>query len=165
MRCTPREPAPGELLAAGDVLAPLFEDLRGKFLLAGLGRLALSRWQIDRALPAKPRHFGACRTDGERIYLAARLVLLPEDQRAGIVAHELGHAADFLYPDALELRPRVRVLCAPRNLGRWKQRDRDQIEQDADQIAGAVLGTHIGYVGDCQLQALGRGVPRPVGLR
>jgi len=49
----------------------------------------------------------------------------------------------------------------------WDDRSRDEVENVADKLAESVLGRKIGYVGGetCLVQAVGKGKPRPVGLR
>jgi hypothetical protein len=166
--CVPRDPSPGELARAPEAIGALFERMRDAFVAAGLERCAEVDWSIER--PSKShtrRHFASCRMDGLLVSVQTKLVLLEEEQQLGILAHELGHAADFLYP--AELRVVRSVLLhrepSPRDERAWRGRDIDRLERDADGIARAVLGEKRGYTGSCQLQTLGRGRYRPSGLR
>jgi hypothetical protein len=54
-----------------------------------------------------------------------------------------------------------------KHLRDWEGRPRDEVEMLADAIAEHVLGERIGYTGTegCIIQTLGRGIPRPKGLR
>lgn len=150
------------------ILEPYYESLQEKFSAAGLERVEDTKLLCSEELHDTSRHFAGCTTDGSRIYVAPQLVELPESTVLGILAHELGHAADFLYPAEFLLRGDRVVLVEPdkhRKKG-WRQRDDDTVELVADAVAEGVLGTQIGYRGPCKLQSLGvGGGRRPKGLR
>jgi hypothetical protein len=54
-----------------------------------------------------------------------------------------------------------------KHLTEWRERDSDELERVADEIATFVMGEKIGYTGSpgCLIQTLGKGVERPIGLR
>lgn len=150
------------------VLEPYFEELRERFLQAGWDRLSKTRLRCRLEQHDTPRHFAGCLEDGLQVYVAPQLIELSVETVLGILAHELGHAADFLYPGEFLLRGDHVVHQAPdkERLRGWRRRDDDTVEVVADLIAEQVIGAPIGYRGPCQLQMLGlSGRPRPVGLR
>lgn len=150
------------------ILEPYFDELQAKFIRAGLELVGETRLRCKLGLHDTPRHFAGCLHDGTMIYAAPELVEMPVDTVLGILAHELGHAADFLYPGEFLLRGDhvVRIEPDKQRIRGWKKRDDDTVEITADLIAEKVLGTSIGYRGPCHLQALGvAGQPRPLGLR
>jgi hypothetical protein len=132
------------------------------------------RLRVDAAMHDKERHFGGCRTDGKVLVLAPQIVDLPEPVLGAVMLHELGHAVDFLYPGVFTLQGR-RLQVAQQDFrgqrnalnraARWDERDKDTVEFTADAIAEAMSGRQIGYLGPCQIQALGARTPRPRGLR
>lgn len=150
------------------ILEPYFEELQERFVAAGLERVSETKLRCSLGLHDTPRHFAGCVEDGTIIYAAPELVEMPTDTVLGILAHELGHAADFLYPGEFVLREDhvIRVTPDPQRKKGWRKRDEDTVEITADFIAEKALGTSIGYRGPCHLQALGHhGSPRPLGLR
>jgi len=151
------------------ILEPYFEELQEKFIDAGLERISETRLRCNSDMHDTPRHFAGCLEDGKHIYAAPELIEMPEATVMGILAHELGHAADFLYPGEFVLRGNEVVHMGPPDRHRlqgWRKRDEDTVEVVADLIAGQVLGTNIGYRGPCHLQSLGvGGCSRPKGLR
>lgn len=150
------------------ILEPYYEELQRRFSKEGLERVEDTKLRCSDELHDTPRHFAGCATDGSVIYVAPQLVELPESTVMGILAHELGHAADFLYPAEFLLRGDRVVNVEPDKYSRkgWKRRDDDTVELVADGIAEYVLGTQIGYRGPCMLQSLGvGGRRRPKGLR
>lgn len=178
---TRRNPDADDEAIAEAMLAPFIEEVATKFAQAGLSRLDGLTIRVSARDGGEGRHFGACRTDGRLILFRPALAGLPQATILGIVAHELGHAADFLYPGRFVLAAngrRVLVDDGPRGvptgerpiptswLEDWERRDDDAVERAADQIAETVLGVPIGYAGPCLLQTLGAGIrPRPDGLR
>ncbi|MHC4617126.1 MAG: hypothetical protein ACYTEQ_05165 [Planctomycetota bacterium] len=120
------------------------------------------------------RHFAATRDDGKVVYVAPEMCHLPLEVVAGVLAHEAGHVVDmrnpgifwFRYGDlcAVEELPTKRLR---KHLREWGERSDDEIERVADAIATEAIGTKIGYVGPpyCLVQAVGRGIRRPKGLR
>lgn len=150
------------------ILEPYFDVLQEKFIEAGLFRISETKLRCQLGLHDTPRHFGGCIDDGTIIYAAPELVELPTDIVLGILAHELGHAADFLYPGEFLLRGDkvVRIQPDKHRLQGWSKRSEDDVEITADYIAEYVLGVPLGYRGPCHLQSLGlAGRPRPRGLR
>ena len=132
----------------------------------------------------KPRHFAACRTDGELIVLAGELALQPVKTMTAIIAHEFGHAVDFLYPGSFLIQPSGQLLirragvrsndALPRQvMDHWDRRGSDAIERTADLIAEQIMNIRIGYCGPCNLQTVLLGTsdergcryPRPKALR
>jgi len=150
------------------IIEPYFDVVLERYLEAGWDRVRHTRLRCDPGMHDTPRHFAGCLLSGKIIYVAPELVDLPQKTMLGILAHELGHATDFLYPGEFQLRgTHVRhVEANPQTLKGWKRRDDDSVEITADFIAEMVLGTPIGYRGPCQLQNLGvPNRPRPLGLR
>lgn len=150
------------------ILEPYFEELRDRFASAGLHRIAEVRLRCNTEMHDNPRHFAGCLEDGTLIYAAPHLIELPERTVLGILAHELGHAADFLYPGEFVLRGDhvVRMKADRERMRGWRRRDPDTVEIVADLIAEEVLQTPLGYRGPCHLQTLGMtGARRPKGLR
>ncbi len=158
------------------ILEPYFEAVRERYLEAGLDRCSGVRLVIDAAMHDSARHFAACHDDGKVIRLAPELAELPEDTVLAITAHELGHAADFLYPgefalgreDEPALRRSPESMKAKhwhRWLRDWGARDGDLVELTADAIAHYALGVRYGYRGPCLIQSFGATRLRPVGLR
>lgn len=163
------------------VLEPFFKETRALFVEEGLVRCRQATLEIDSSIRDSPRHFAACSEDGKSIVLAPELADRSVDEVAAIVAHELGHAADFLYPGrffvaddelvqrwdgAWERRHRIEDERAAYNRRiQWERRSADHVERAADLIAEQVTGRVIRYAGPCLLQTYGPGVtPRPEGL-
>lgn len=158
------------------ILEPYFDAVRERYLDAGLDRCKHTRLIIDTSMHDTARHFAACQTDGKIIMLAPEMVELPEETVLAIVAHEIGHACDFLYPgefamaqeDEPALRRSPESMKAKhwhRWLRDWEARDDDLVEMTADAIAHHVLGVRYGYRGPCLIQTFGAQRLRPVGLR
>lgn len=167
---------------ARTVLEPFFEAARELFLEAGLERCVKTKLVVSGKMHDTPRHFAACRDDGLLIYVAPQMVELPDHFVVGIMAHEFGHAVDFLYPGEFRLRGEAaareaREAVGPKQWARvlrtWQRvhesqgtEDMDQVERLADAIAASVYGAPIGYGGPCRLQTFQGGeTPRPEGLR
>ncbi|MCP4242345.1 MAG: hypothetical protein GY772_17460 [bacterium] len=172
-------PSPSDEVAAA-VLEPHFFVVRDMFLDfeaedgGNLRRLRRTRMVVDPSVRDSPRHFAACRDDGMLVLLAPAAADLPVENLMAILAHELGHAADFAYPgnwvtlgpgnEAVWIGERDdRVARKWRRL--WEQRTDDQVEWAADAIAEAVTGVKVEYCGDCMLQCFSGGNQRPPGLR
>ncbi len=136
------------------------EQVRKIFLAFGLARV----WETSVLVTAKGdntakggRTVGSTRGDGLVMYLSPTLADLPSTTRMAIVAHEFGHAADFLYPGTW-----LDDGISPPDLHRWQARDANAVELAADQIAEAATGLAIGYGGGRLLQSFSCGVrPRP----
>lgn len=167
--------APLPVAVATRVLTPYFDRLRRRFARE-LPLVAGTQLRVDPKMHDTPRHFAACRDDGRLILVAPHLCDQPVSTVEGILAHELGHAVDFLYPAEWVLRGRKVVRRERRDFGEaewerfaraWQKRDADAVELTADGIAESVLGEPLGYCGPCRLQTLG--APecgrRPMGLR
>jgi hypothetical protein len=158
---------------AHGILQPFFESVRDlyveEFPLVEHVELYVARDAHD-----TPRHFAGCSETGKKIVAAPEMVELPHPFVLGILAHELGHSVDFLYPGEFALgrggvirRERAAVTDGQwtRWFKAWEERDPDVVEQTADQIAERVWGLPIGYAGPCKLQNFRTGEARPQGLR
>jgi hypothetical protein len=159
---------------AHSVLEPYFLAVRAVFLEAGLTATKRVRFHVERGLHDTPRHFAACSGDGRNIYAAPELAEMPYETTIAILAHEFGHASDFLYPGEFALGServirRLRDSVDEKQWLRWQKswegRSDDVVEITADKIAELVWGKPIGYLGPCLLQSFTGGVPRPLGLR
>lgn len=138
------------------------------------------RLKVDRGMHDTARHFAGC--DGSTILVAPEMGDLGEETVLAMLAHEFGHAVDFLYPGEYVLvdgdgitrmpaTPNAKAKLDARGeqamvarMRHWRDRDEDTVEKTADAIAEKVLGRPIGYCGPCLLQCFG-GEPRPVALR
>lgn len=166
------------------VLEPYFEAVRERFLQRGLGRVEKTKLDVSQKVRNSDRHFAATRDDGMLVIVCAELCDLPEDQVVGILAHEMGHAADFLYPARFQValgelidwpspswseaaRKREQDDRGAYNrMKQWEARNHELVERTADAVASLVFGRRIQYAGPCLLQTFERGqAPRPVGLR
>lgn len=167
------ELSPEQALA---VIEPYFVVLRDDYFiehgLAAVSRTAIycAPWVHD-----SERHFAACREDGLAVIAAPEMAELPYGTMSAILAHELGHAVDYLYPGEFALGRDQTALRRRREdftdaqwarwMRCWEDRSDDVIEYTADAIAELVTGARIGYSGPCKLQAFSRGQARPQGLR
>ena len=158
------------------ILEPYFLAMQERFVESGLTETKRVRLYVAPAMHDSPRHFAGARDDGSVIMLAPEMVELPENTVAAIIAHEFGHATDFLYPGEFVLGADRAAVRRQRNglenddrwvtwLKEWEKRDDDVVEFVADAIAERVTGRRIGYVGPCKLQTFDRGKARPQGLR
>jgi len=157
------------------VLEPYFEVVREEYLRAGLKKCKRTRLFIAPGMHDAPRHFGACRDDGSVILLAPELADVADTVMLAIIAHELGHATDFLYPGEFVLdhggpagrRPKDQIdeKQWSKWLKAWHRRDADVIELTADAIAERVMGVPYGYQGPCWVQSFDAALARPMGLR
>jgi hypothetical protein len=157
------------------VVEPYYLAVQEQFLEAGFERTKRARLYCAPSMHDTPRHFAACRDDGLAILFAPELAELDERMVLAILAHELGHAADFLYPGQYALGPdriaveRDRDAFTPKTWARWmrswEERDTDTVEYTADALAALATGHRIGYTGPCLLQTFDRGRARPQGLR
>ena len=166
------------------ILEPFFLAAQELFVGAGLTETKRVRLYVrpsmrlgpGPSLQDSPRHFAATRDDGSVIILSPRMVELPENTVAAIIAHEFGHATDFLYPGEFVLGENRSAVRRKRNglenddrwitwLKDWEKRDDDVVEFVADAIAERVIGRRIGYTGPCKLQTFDEGKARPEGLR
>jgi len=147
-----------------------------RYCQRGLELCANTRLRVDREMHDTARHFAACDSTGKQILLAPEMVELPEDTVLAIIAHELGHACDFLYPGQFALRGedepalwREPESMKPKHwhkwLRDWARRDHDMVELTADAIAHFAIGVRYGYRGPCLIQTFGATRLRPVGLR
>jgi len=158
------------------ILEPYFEAVQERYVAAGLERCASVRLVVDPTMHDTARHFAACQDDGKLILLAPELAEHREDTVLAIIAHELGHATDFLYPGQFAMRGddepaawRDPSSMKPKHWHRWlrdwEARDDDLVELTADAIAHFAMGVRYGYRGPCLIQTFGATRLRPVGLR
>ncbi len=151
--------------------------MRRRYVGQGLDKIKRTKVVVTTQARDDGRHFAFCRTDGGLIGLAPEMIALPPATCLGIIAHEFGHAVDYLYPGAFCVASNGRVLgglagarsnqSVPNARYRlWLARDYDAVERTADAVAEKVLGVKIGYAGPCMLETINAGVrPRPPGLR
>lgn len=161
--------------AAHLVIEPYFLALREIYIERGYGRSKRTDLYCAPWIHDSPRHFAACRDDGRAIIVAPELAEQDERIVLAVLAHELGHATDFLYPGSFALGKDRRALERDREdfnddqwarwIRSWEGRNDDVVEFTADAIAEHVMGVKIGYVGPCKLQCFNLGVARPRGLR
>lgn len=167
---------PTELQIAASVLDDYWQEMRELYADYGMPRLRKTKFIVAPERHDTCRHFAGCHTSGLLVEFAPQMAHMDADAVRAIMAHELGHAADFAYAGHWMPGPRSRdaavwvkdaVGTEPWKKWRrlWEKRDDDQIEMAADAIALAVTGHHINYAGKCLVQTFGRGVARPVGLR
>lgn len=156
------------------VVEPYFEAVRLAFIGYGLRRVEKSKLDASQKVRTSPRHYAATRDDGLLVIVCAELADLPEDEVIGILAHELGHAADYLYPCRYQLAAGELIewergdddRAEYNRAKQWHGRDEELVERTADRIASKVFGRPIQYTGPCMLQSFERGMaPRPALLR
>ena len=175
-----------DLLETRAVIEPYFDAVRERFVEHGLRRASKTQLDVSKAVHDAERHFAATRDDGMLVLVSPELGDLPEDQVVGILAHEMGHAVDFLYPARFQLargelidwpsaswseaarasKVEVDDRAVFNRVRQWEKREHDLVERTADAVASLVFGRPIHYVGSCLLQSFERGQsPRPIGLR
>jgi len=165
------------------IAEPYFDETRDVYAEYGLVRVKKVRLIIDDEARSSQRHFAGTTEDGKTIALGRAAVLLPPDNLSAILAHEFGHACDFLYPLRFQLRDGELVEwdhpdwsgkrgseMDPRFVSnrrkQWEARNHDEVERTADAIAESVVKRRIYYDGPCLLQNYSGGIsPRPVGLK
>ncbi len=158
------------------IIEPYFDAVRDNYVAAGLAQCKRTRLVIDPKMHDTNRHFAACQDDGLVILVAPELAEWPDYSLMAILAHELGHATDFLYPGQFAMRgddepaeyrnpESMKAKHWHRWLKDWKSRDADLVELSADAIAHRVMGVRYGYRGPCLIQTFGATRLRPVGLR
>jgi len=159
------------------ILEPYFEVLRDEYFMpAGMTLCRGTRLRVDPSMHDTNRHFAACQDDGRLILVAPEVAELPDTQVMAILAHELGHACDFLYPGQFAMRgedepamwrdpSELQERHWRRGLKEWQKRDDDLVELTADAIAHRVMGERYGYRGPCLIQDFSAARLRPVGLR
>lgn len=150
-------------MTPGRVITSSAEQIRTIFLTFGFARVRETEILITKRgdnTARGGRTVGSTRADGLLMHLSPTLADLPSTTRMAIIAHEFGHAADFLYPGVW-----LDDGASPPDRARWEARDADAIELAADQIAEAATGLAIGYGGGRLLQSFSCGVrPRPTDL-
>ena len=156
------------------ILEPYFTAVQEAFVEAGLAKCRRTKLRVESWVHDSPRHFAGCKATGLTIVVAPEMVELPEETVAAIMAHELGHAADFLYPGEFVLGRGGAIRRSAEDMSSsswakwmrdWDGRDDHTVELVADAIAERVLGRTIGYAGPCLLQTFDKGIPRPESLR
>ena len=178
---------------AATILAPYFESTRVAFAshvpapgARSLARLARTRFRVSDEVADTHRHFAGTTEDGLWIVLAPSIIDLGPESATAIIAHEFGHAADFLYPadflppprgsgpvrwlgdepDSRELRAWRAHWSARSEMARSNARTpevehaKDQVEWAADSIAESVVGQPIHYCGECMVQCWNPRAPR-----
>jgi hypothetical protein len=176
-RCIEPESPPEKISCeeAYVVLEPYFEVIREEYLACGLIKCKRPRLFVAPAMHDSERHYAACKDDGSAILVAPELADLNEPIVLAILAHEFGHATDFLYPGEFVLGAggpagrRVKAEVEDKQwskwLKAWHKRDDDVVELTADAIAERVMGVPYGYQGPCLLQSFDAVRARPMGLR
>lgn len=157
------------------VLEPYYEAVLEDYKKHGLTKCKRTRLFVAPHMHDTARHFAACKDDGSAILLAPELSNMSEPIILAIIAHELGHASDFLYPGEFVLgrdRECVRRVKEDHDdkqwsrwLKAWHKRSGDVVEITADAIAERVMGAPYGYQGPCLLQSFDASLARPMGLR
>lgn len=158
------------------IVEPYFEVMREDYVKAGMVLCKRTRLVIDPAMHDTARHFAACQDDGKVILLAPEIAELPDTMLMAIIAHELGHACDFLYPGqfAMQGEDQPAAWRDPNSmkskhwhrwLKDWEKRDADLVELTADAIAHLVTGVRYGYQRPCLIQSYEATRLRPLGLR
>lgn len=158
------------------IIEPYFEAVREVYVDSGLSLCARTKLIIDPSMHDTARHFAACQDDGLKIYIAPEAADQPDTALMAIIAHELGHACDFLYPGQFALgdEDAPAILRSPESmkpkhwhawLRDWRQRDDDLVELTADAIAHRAMGVRYGYRGPCLIQDFSATRLRPRGLR
>jgi hypothetical protein len=117
---------------------------------------------VEPAVHDSPRHFAACREDGGLMLFAPEILDLEDETALAIIAHEFGHACDFLYPAHWVTNGNSTTKAtwigdrkdkqARQWFSLWSSRTRHQVESSADSIAMTVIGKPIHYCGDCNVQ-------------
>lgn len=165
---------------AAVIIEPYFDAVRDTFIDFSpepgirLDKLRGTRFVVSDKVHDTPRHYAMCREDGLLIMFAPEVTKLSWKRVVAIATHEMGHAADFLYPG--QWVPPARSCgeaiwvgrrndkAARRWRGLWHERTDDQIEWTADSIAKTVTGKTIKYCGPCMVQCFSGGRLRPAGL-
>lgn len=151
-----------------ELIEPYFEVLRDEYFAPRLPRVRRARLECNPKQHNTPRHFASAFDDGSLVRVGPEFPQLGQDRVTAILAHELGHIADFQYPGRFVLEGRhLRDFGrATSTMQQWRElRDRDTVEITADLIAEQVMQARIGYSGPCLLQSFRGGQPRPLGLR
>lgn len=185
----PDAPSPVEPEEAVVLLEPLFDAARDTFdeyekrehgtRQCRKVTFRVVPWkELEREHGYTRRNFAGTSTDGRRMIFAAEVVDLPSETVAAIIAHEFGHAVDFLHPGSYAVIDDELVRYAEPNstdpradrtaiarMRQWNARDKDTVERTADLIAEAATGQPIAYSGELLLQTFGEGPTRPEGLR
>jgi hypothetical protein len=161
--------SPDEVEVAAQVILPVYDAVRDVFA-DEVPRVGSTKLVVTNEVRDSERHYAGCREDGSQILVAPEAANLSGEQLVAILAHELGHAADFLYPACWRFRgrapaefkePKRKKLAALRS---WHARSDDEVELMADAIAWAITGQKITYCGPCLVQCFS-GIERPRGLR
>lgn len=158
---------------AAAIIEPHFDAVRDAFAefepapAKRLSACASVRFIVDETVHDSARHFAKCRDDGRLILVAPEAADLDVEQLVALLCHELGHAADFLYPANFQWQRGAAASWRdpPHRLEAWSRRRAEQVEWAADSIAQLVTGRRIEYCGPCMVQCFSGGKGRPAGLR
>jgi hypothetical protein len=166
------------------ILEPYFIVAQERFVEARFTRVRRTSFKVTGRMHDSARHFAGTREDGLVVEVAPEMVEIGEEFVIAIMAHELGHATDFLYPgefvlghdeelvrrrrpglvtDEVEDDPEAKQWKRWHRM--WLKRDAYVVEKTADRIAEFVYEKPIGYTGPCLLETFEGGVPRPTELR
>lgn len=129
------------------------EETRQAFERAGFEKARQTHFEVDESIDTWTkggRTVASCSSDGKTIWISPRIFTFDEARQRALVAHELGHAVQGFYGDAVK--------------------GRDEIERDADLLAERVLERPLWYSEIdgrliqtfCPLHGVR---PRPKGLR
>lgn len=167
--CVPPEGSHLTDAQAKELLRNGFDQVRRSFVACGLDKLSRTRFSIENWVRDSDRHFAACRTDGSLIVVSADLGRLPPDKMVAVLAHECGHAVDYLYPgsfmlagkrlDVVQSGTRSNQSVPHQRYLAWERRDDHAVEVTADRIAEFVMQRPIVYCGPCKIQTFDLGQP------
>ena len=157
------------------VLEPCWQEVVDQYIekkMISTGRLP--RLVFDSSYHDSCRHYAATERDGSIVYFAPELVHRPPEVILAIMAHEMGHVVDLTQPGRFFYRDGGLIVLQDlptknlrKHFAKWNDRSRDEEEHVADAIAEVAMGQKIGYIGPktCLVECLGKGKPRPKGLR
>jgi len=110
---------------AARILSPFVQEAVAAFTRLGAGKVEGVEVKVSPDAGTDGRHFGACSEEGDLILLSPEMAHLPPATIRGIIFHEYGHAADFLYPAAwVNTREGLRLLDQGQSPYAWIQQQR-----------------------------------------